>query len=373
MNELSAINSKAIGFTSIGNPINLILQLDRLSKIAGGYTLYVCLNIGQHICGTDRYKILVDNCYKIIKSYEAKFKKIKILDLTLGQFLTHGACIDQILHCFEEDAIAIFEEDAYIFDSNFFDEKFKQLNTHHIVMGMNRGEPNNKQFFAMISSLATKEIRPGKESFFFLRKDLLHEFNWASFDYLTLEKGMQLRLPYTDLCATIEDWVGFDTSEFLSVCCTFHPKIKMSFYTEETYAYWPYFGENKFDEFYTHYSSAMPYCHYFNSIVYYNLNYHNESNHTDMKEMSLKIPNPDIFLSHMSTHILQLAMLRVCKQKYVAVIGIDEYNYHKKSLKHVLGYLFNYFGLWYVRHRMKMYTFLKFTHKFVQNQHGPVL
>lgn len=375
MNDAVPIQSKAVGFTSIGNPINLIAQLDGLSKIANGFALYVCLNVAQHVHSKDRYTKTIENVYRILNRYTSYFSKIKVIDLSYGQFATHGTCIDHILHCFTEDAIAIFEEDAFVFDKSFFDEQFEHLKNHHVVMGINRGYPNNFLFFEKLLNVVDKsvDVRPGKESIVFLRRDILTKFNWLSFDYLRIESDVPFKLPYRAQCIVPDRSIGFDTSEFFSMGCILNPDVRRTFYTEELYDYWSFYAGGKFDEFYEAYSKQQRYCHYFNSALFHHLKHHGKHNQTDLKDTMMSCDNTEIFLGHLSTHVTQLALLNTVKKVYVEILGIAEYKLHKQSLKSVIRCLCTYFGLWRSKHNIKIEKFYQFTHSYIERHHGPVL
>jgi len=373
MSLLVPITTKAIGLTSIGNPITLIAALDKLGKLACGYKLYVCLNVPQQQTTTERYAALITNSHKILQHYESRFGGIVIIDPQDECWASHGYCIDLIFHACEEQAIAIFEEDAYIFDQEVFNDWFDKLNSYHVVSGMDYLHPNNFWFFDSMSKYGSTTNKPGKESIFFIRKDIINHHNWFSFDYLILNEGSTIKAPFRDESFVLQKWMGFDTFEFFSWGCMLNTNIKWLTYQEKTYNYWYYYVKEQFDAFKEHYSRPQPYTHYFNSAIFYHLSYHGKSNDVNYRITTMREPMHDTFLPHLTTFMVQMMLLLTMRTVYIQLLGKQEYQIHRKSLKQALRYLLQYFGYARCKFGIKILSYAKFTYSYIKTHHGPIL
>ena len=69
-----AINNRAVGLVSIGNPVTLITSLDKFKTICPGYKIYICLNvIREHISDENNsmHPVKIKFCYYFEKISKA--------------------------------------------------------------------------------------------------------------------------------------------------------------------------------------------------------------------------------------------------------------------------------------------------------------
>lgn len=365
----STPSNRAVGLVSIGNPITLIASFDKFKTLCPGYNIYVCLNISREHISDENFQKLTNNTYKIIADYEKYFAKIVVIENTSNVWLAHGQCIDLLFHTIQEPEMVIYEEDAYIFAQSMFDEMFNRLQTEDLVCVVAPRNPNNfAQLFGKLSIFVGSINMPGKESVFFIRKSILSKYDWIGFDYVDWNRDIVYTRPEgTKL--RFQEPIGFDTFEFFSFNCWMNPSIKFSTYDEQNYDYWVPEGRGEIDSFYRNMSGELKYMHYFNGSLFSHIDYHHDENKQTYNEAMQNAPHFGQYLYHMSTHTIHFGMLRAVKSKYIALLGREEYEKHRKSLKNAMRACFSYFGYFYMRHKYNYGRFIKFTGKFTKRYH----
>lgn len=371
--------SRAIGLTTLGNPLTLIASLDRLSKICPQYKLYICLNPQREYVSDEQFDYILNSSYKIIQSYEHLFKEVVIIEPHYKAWwgtklwATHGFCIDAIITLAKEDHLCIFEEDAFVFDKDLFYKWFDRLNDVHIVCGMNAVTPNNPDIFDKISIFPTVPdvVGPGKESILFVDRYIKTHWDWFSTDYFKLDVNTKFkpRLEYPPLNFKRE--VMFDTFEFFSLMCFLHPQVKIDFYKENGYSeYWRYQGMGKAIEFYNKHKDFDQYMHYFHTSLFQFLEYHHVSNKEKFKESLNTAVDVGHFVNHLSTYILGMAFLSHFKTQYIKILGKEQYIKHRSSLKNYISLLIEYYTISRIKNEFNMRKFARFTYKYVKKHHG---
>jgi hypothetical protein len=365
-------SNRAIGLVSIGNPITLIASFEQFKEIIESpkYKIYVYLNVPREHTSAERFEILTNNAYKIAQEYKQYFKDVVIIENTTTSWITHGQAIDMLFHIIDEEYMAIFEEDAYMFSRELFDAKLQELQTKDLVCVVAPQNPNNFQnLFSKLSIFPEAVNMPGKESVFFIRKSIAKKYNWLGFDYVKWTPETVYKRPEGTKLAFKEE-IHFDTFEFFSFNCWMNTEIKSTTYTEENFDYWILEGRNDTEAFYRNFAGGKNYIHYFNGALFQYLDYLSPKNKIFYKNMLLNAEHFGAFLYHLSTCAINLSILNAVKSKYIQLLGKQEYLTHKNSLKNSLRLLFSYFGVYKIRNQFKFYKYIKFTHKFAKKYHG---
>ena len=378
MNEVDTNDHRAVGLTTLGNPITLIASLDRLSKLCPQYKLYICLNPQREYISNEQFDYIVNSSYKIIQSYERLFKEIVVIEAHYkawwGTLLwaTHGFCMDVLLTLSQEPHMVVFEEDAFVFDKDLFYSWFDKLNQVHIVCGMNNITPNNFDVFDRLKVFpyVPDVDGPGKESVMFFNKSIQEHWDWWSVDYMKFEKDIKFTPPFDCPQLTFRREVNFDTFEFFSMVCYLHPQIKLEFYQENSYAdYWRYQGMNKLHEFYNKHNNIDQYIHYFNTALFQYLEHNEQDNRERYERLLFASQDHGHYAHHLSTYILGLAFIKTFKQKYIDILGIEQYIKHRKSLKNYVYLLVKYYGYERVKSEFNMNKYIRFTYSYVRKHH----
>lgn len=378
MNQIDVSDTRAIGLTTLGNPITLISSLDRLSKLCPQYKLYICLNPQREYVSDEQFDYIVNSSYKIIQSYQHLFKEVVVIEAHYKAWwgtklwATHGFCIDALLELSNEQQIAIFEEDAFVFDKGLFDTWFDKLNTVHVFCGMNSITPNNCDVFDKVRLFSSTPDVPGpaKESILFINKSIKQHWDWISTDYFKLENNILFTPPFDSPKLNFRREVNFDTFEFFSLMCYLNKDIKMEFYEENSYNYWWYQGMNNQSEFYVKHGNFDQYIHYFNSALFQQLEFNDKSNAKIYKDRLLASKDWSPFVHHLSTYILGLSLLHYYKKAYVDLLGNEQYIKHKRSLKNYVYLLIQYYGYGRINLEFNIYKLIRFTYRYVRKHHG---
>ena len=361
MNEVLKTDTRAVGLVSIGNPITLIASFEKFKQICRNYKIYVMLNISRDHSNPDTVKRLTDNAYKIFSHYEKYFSEIVVIENPTKDWMTHGLCIDTIFAISTEDRMAIFEEDAYLFSDHQFKEWFDKLDENHLHCVVAPQNPNNfAQLFSKLGIFKDVVNMPGKESIFFIRRDILKHYDWPGFDYVQWKNDVVYK-PNEKLQLSFKEDIHFDTFEFFSLNCWMNDQIKKSVYHEHNYDYWVSEGRNDLEAFYRHHTGRPSYIHYFNGSLFQYLDYHDEKNVAFYKDMVYNAPHFGQFLYHMSTYLIHSSIILAIRRRYIEILGVKEYQSQKKSLKNSLVLLFNYFGYWQIANKFKLKRYFKFT------------
>lgn len=370
--------SRAVGLTTLGNPITLIASLDRLSKLCPQYKLYICLNPQIEHISQEQYQYVVDSSYKIIQSYEHLFKEVVVIEAHYKAWwgtplwATHGFCMDVLLTLSEEPHMVVFEEDAFVFDRELFYNWFDRLNDIHIVCGMNSITPNNCDIFERLKlfDCVPNVDGPGKESVLFFNKSIRQHWDWWSVDYMKYDKDTTFKPPFDCPPLTFRREVNFDTFEFFSMMCYLNPQIQLEFYQENSYAdYWRYQGMNKAYEFYNKHKDGDQYIHYFNTALFQYLEHHEHDNRQKYEAALFASNDHGHYVHHLSTYIIGLAFIKTFKRQYVDILGIEQYIKHKKSLKNYVYLLVKYYGLDRINLEFNMKKYIRFTYNYVRKHH----
>jgi len=369
--------SRAVGLTTLGNPLTLIASLDRLSKLCPQYKLYICLNPQREYISAEQLQYIYDVSYKVIRSYEHLFKEIVVIEAHYKAWwgtplwATHGFCMDSILFLSEEQNIVIFEEDAFVFDRELFYNWFDKLNDVHVVCGMNRVTPNNCDVFEKIRlfSCVPDVPGPGKESVLFVNKSIKQHWDWMSVDYVKLENGIDFRPQLLPTYLNFKREVSFDTFEFFSLMCYLNPNIKIHFYEENSFDYWWFQGLSKTQEFYDKHSQLDKYVHYFNGALFQYLEFNDKTNRKVYYDRIMKSKDWSPFVHHLSTYILGMALIQTFKQKYIELLGNEQYIKHRKALKNYILLLIQYYGYGRINLEFDLNKFVKFTYRYVHKHH----
>ena len=371
--------SRAIGLTTLGNPLTLIASLERLSKLCPQYKLYVCLNPQREYISDEQFEYIINSSYKIIQSYEHLFKEIIIIEPHYKAWwgtklwATHGFCIDSILTLSEEEHMCIFEEDAFVFDNNLFYEWFDKLNDVHIVCGMNSVTPNNSDIFDKLTIFPSVPdvVGPGKESILFVDKYIKTYWDWFSTDYFKLETNTSFKPKVQYPYLNFKREVMFDTFEFFSLMCYLNTDIKINFYKENGYSeYWRYQGMGKPELFYEKHKDSEQYMHYFHTSLFQVLEYHSVENKQIFKDLLIKQKDNGHFVNHLSTYILGMAFLSQFKSQYIKILGKEQYIKHRTSLKNYISLLIEYYTVDRIKHEFNMRKFARFTYRYVKHHHS---
>jgi hypothetical protein len=209
---------------------------------------------------------------------------------------------------------------------------------------------------------------PGKESIFFVNKSINQKFNWYGFDYVKwLPETVYIRNEGTRLA--FKEEIHFDTFEFFSFNCWMNKNIKVVTYNEESFDYWVPEGRGDTEGFFRNISSGRNYMHYFNGALFQYLDYLSPKNTAFYKRMVNTAGHYGQFMYHMSTYTIHLGMLLAIKSKYIDILGKEEFNLQRNSLKRSLQHLFVYFGIWKIKHQFKFFKYIKFTYKFMKKYH----
>jgi hypothetical protein len=371
-------HDRAVGLTSLGNPITLIASLDRLSKLCPQYKLYVCLNPQREYISAEQFQYLLDSSYKIIQSYAHLFKEVIVIEAHYkawwgtNLWAHHGFCIDAILQISSEQKLVVFEEDAYIFDKQLFNTWFDKLDTLHVFCVMNSVTPNNCDVFEKLQlfSISPNVAGPAKESIFFINKSIKQHWDWISTDYLKIENGTLFKPPFDSPPFNFKREVNFDTFEFFSMMCFLNKNIKMDFYEENSYDYWLLQHYGRSDEFYSKHGKFDQYIHYFNSALFQYLEHNDKLNQKIYKDKLFKSPDWGPFVHHLSSYIIGLSLLNFYKKKYLELLGVDQYRKHKTSLKNYVYLLMQYYGFSRMNLEFNIYKLIKFTYRYVKKHHG---
>ena len=364
-----AINNRAVGLVSIGNPVTLITSLDKFKTICPGYKIYICLNVIREHISDENFQKLTTNAYKIIADYEKYFNQIIVIESTSRGWITHGQCIDLLFHIIEEEEMVIYEEDAYLFSKSEFESMFAGLDNNDLVCVVAPQNPNNfTNLFSKLSIFVNAVNMPGKESIFFIRKSILSKYNWLGFDYMEWSPNVIYTRPEGTKLQFKEN-IQFDTFEFFSFNCWMNTNIKTITYNEQSYDYWISEGRQNVDEFYRNMSNPQNYIHYFNGALFQYLDYHHSENVKTYRDMMHTATHFGQFLYHTSTYIIHLCMLRTVKNKYIELLGKVEYDKQRRSLKNFIRLNFDYFGYFKIRHQYRLGRFIKFTNKFIKKYH----
>lgn len=363
------IENRAIGLTSLGNPITLISSLENFAKICPNHKIYVCLNVSGAHTTPEIKKKLISNSYKIINYYEKYFKEIVVIENNNTVWSTHGYCIDLIYNIATEEQLAIFEEDAYVFCPSVFKTWFDKLNEcdlHCVIAPQN---PNNfGQLFGKLNIFKDAINMPGKESVFFINKKIEKQYDWLSFDYVNWESHATFKIN-SSIRLNFSTQIKFDTFEFFSFNCWLNSNIKKITYHEINYDYWLYESRNNTDEFFTKYDKDHYYMHYFNAGIFNYLGCNNPINKKSYKSNALDSSSSNTYNQHLSTYIIHYLLLRNFKQNFIDILSIDEFNLLKNSIKEQISFLVKYFGYYKSIKNFKLIKFVKFTNKFIKKHH----
>jgi len=215
MSEDVKQKTRAVGVTSIGNPITLIATLEKFKRICRGYRVYVMLNIARECNNRENITHLTEQTYKICQHYEKYFSQLLIIENTANSWMSHGLCLDTLFTLTTEDEMAFFEEDAYLTDKVTFDNWFNQLKDNHLNCVVAPQNPNNfGQLFSKLGIFHGAVNMPGKESIFFVRRDILELYDWPAFDYVKWENQFVYK-PNECLELKFNEEIHFDTFEFI--------------------------------------------------------------------------------------------------------------------------------------------------------------
>lgn len=369
--------SRAVGLTTLGNPLTLIASLDRLSILCPQYKLYICLNPQREYISDEQLQYIYDVSYKVIHSYEHLFKEIVVIEAHYKAWwgtplwATHGFCMDSILFLSEEQNIVIFEEDAFVFDRELFYSWFDKLKDVHVVCGMNRVTPNNCDVFEKIRlfSCVPDVSGPGKESVLFVNKSIKELWDWISVDYVKLENGINFRPQLIPTYLNFKREVSFDTFEFFSLMCYLNPNIKLHFYEENSFDYWWFQSSNQSDKFYEKHGQTDQYIHYFNGALFQYLEFNDKLNKKVYYNRIMNSKDWAPFVHHLSAYILGMALMRTFKQKYIELLGHEQYIKHRNALKNYIFILIQYYGYARINLEFNFKKFIKFTYRYVQKHH----
>lgn len=360
MSEVIKQKTRAVGITSIGNPITLIASLEKFKRICGGYKIYIMLNVPRECNNPTNIKHITDQTYKICQYYQKFFSEILIIENTAVVWMTHGMCLDTLFTLTTEDEMVFFEEDAYLTNKITFDNWFNQLKENHLHCVVAPQNPNNfSQLFSKLGIFDGAVNMPGKESIFFVRRDILEFYNWPSFDYVKWENYFVYK-PNPHLELKFNEEINFDTFEFFSLQCWMNKNIKKSVYEEHNFDYWTFEGSNDIDAFFRKHASPPHYIHYFNGSLFMYLDYHDKGNKQFYYDMVYNAPHYGQFMYHMSTYLIHYSMLLAIKKRYIQLCGVEEYKRQKKSIRNSLILLFNYFGYYTIKIKFKMEKYFKF-------------
>jgi len=369
--------SRAVGLTTLGNPLTLIASLDRLSKLCPQYKLYICLNPQREYISDEQLQYIYDISYKVIDSYKQLFKEIVVIEAHYKAWwgtplwATHGFCMDSILFLSQEQNIVIFEEDAFVFDRDLFYSWFDKLKDVHVVCGMNRITPNNCDIFEKVNlfSCVPDVPGPGKESVLFVNKSIKEHWDWISTDYVKLENGIDFRPQLIPTYLNFKREVSFDTFEFFSLMCYLNPNIKLYFYEENSFDYWRFQGSKQSDKFYEKHGQTDQYIHYFNGALFQYLEFNDKLNKQIYYNRIMQSEDWSPFVHHLSTYILGMALMRTFKQKYIELIGYEQYIKHRNALKNYIFILIQYYGYGRIKLEFNIKRFIKFTYRYIQKHH----
>jgi len=365
-------SNRAIGLVSIGNPITFIASFEQFKANidAPQYKIYVYLNVPREHTSPERFEAVTQNAYKIAQDYKQYFKDVVIIENTTNMWVTHGQAIDILFHVIDEEYMAIFEEDAYMFSRELFDANLQELQTKDLVCVVAPQNPNNFQnLFSKLSIFPEAVNMPGKESVFFIRKSIAKKYNWLGFDYVKWTPETIFTRPEGTKLAFKEE-IYFDTFEFFSFNCWMNTNIKTATYIEENFDYWILEGRQDTDAFYRNLSGGKNYIHYFNGALFQYLEHLHPKNKAYYRNMVLTAGHFGAFLYHLSTYTINLGILNAVKSKYIQLLGKEEYLAHKNALKNSLRLLFAYFGIYKIKTQFKFFKYIKFTHKFAKKHHG---
>lgn len=360
MSEVIKQKTRAVGLTSIGNPLTLIASFEKFKRLCKGYKIYVMLNVARECNNPQNIKHLTEQTYKICQYYQKFFSEVLIIENTARDWMTHGLCLDTLFTLTTEDEMVFFEEDAFLTDKVTFDNWFNQLKDNHLHCVVAPQNPNNfGQLFSKLGIFHGAVNMPGKESIFFVRRDILELYDWPAFDYIKWENHFVYK-PNSHLELKFNEEIHFDTFEFFSLNCWMNKSIKKSVYEEHNFDYWVSEGRGNIDEFFRKHASPPPYIHYFNGALFQYLDYHDKGNRKFYYDMVHEAPHFGQFMYHMSTFLIHYSIMLTIKKRYVEICGIEEYKRHKKSLKNAITMLFNYFGYYTIKKKFKMHLYFKF-------------
>lgn len=404
MNNVIKNPSKAVCVTSMCNPIMLIASLENFKSICPNYTLYVCLNPQRENITIERFNKTISFTYRIIKHYEKYFKEIKVLELNHSgkreswqgdAWISHGTCIDTIINVTTEQQLAIFEEDAFIFDKKLFESWFDKLNQgYHIFCGANYEIPNNSDIFdrlSMFDSVPDNASGPGKESIFFIDKKIMKYMDWWSTDYISFNENKKYKLLLSNIPSKLEiplsedieittkyheitslkfkNQISFDTFEFFTFRIFLDNNIKCDFYKEIDFDYWWLQGTGKNYKFYQIHTDDEKYVHYFNSSLYSLLSVNNPKNFNKFKKTIFTAEDWGPYVQHLSTYVIYLALLFKFRKKFIELLGLKEYKKYRNCLKRYIFLLVQYYGYGRILLEFKYHKFVPFVYRYIMKHH----
>lgn len=355
---------RGIGLTSIGNANTLIAQLEKFKELGFKENVFICLNIFTNT-SEDNFEKLKDDFYKIVKNYDQYFSKIYVIE-SVNAFLTHGSCLDVLFNTMIEfgiEEMAFFEEDAFIFKSEILQEWFNKLKDHHLhcVVDVDPNE-DYSYIFKKLDLLDNTINTPGKESIFFVKKDILDHYDWLSFDYIVLDKKTKIKISDNYKLSLPRDTTHFDTFHFFSLICWTNPKIKCSIYNEERLHF---LEPDSIDA-----GRISEYVHYFNSALYTHLDFHGENEKKILKELLMTEGAYGAFPIHIHTWLVHASLLFSIRKKYINILGIDRYREQRNSQKRIIKKYLNYFGWYHSTYTYKIKEVFKRVFKYVNKMHG---
>lgn len=372
MEESSNKKIRGVGLVSIANPITLIASIEKFKQLEFKDNLFIILNVNRQLTDEDRVKTLIDNSFKVIKYYEPYFSKIYVIESTAELWHTHGRCLDQLFAVMSKygiEEMAMFEEDAFLIRDGKMDEWFETLKENHLHCVVAPNNPNNyDKFFKKLEIFHNTINMPGKESVFFIRKDILEHYNWLGFDYFSWNPNFVYK-PFEGVEISVPEEVQWDTFEFFSLNCWINRKIKKSIYHENNYDYWMWEGRGETDTFFRDFENVPEYLHYFNGALFTYLDMHGDQATLDHNTIMYNAPHYGNFMYHLSTYLIHHAMLLSVKKRYIEVLGVDAYRLHRNSHKRMIKKLLDYFGWFRIVKQFEMEKYFKFTCRFTNKVH----
>ena len=103
------------------------------------------------------------------------------------------------------------------------------------------------------------------------------------------------------------------------------------------------------------------------------LSYHGKSNDVNYRITTMREPMQDTFLPHLTTFMVQMMLLLTMRNVYIQLLGKQEYQIHRKSLKQALRYLLQYFGYARCKFGIRILSYAEFTYSYIKTRHGPIL